>query len=82
MAIASVSDRATQIHNKLQRKCARLLVGMVEDRFVTCAADSVDMQRWFDRKPERVVGVYDNRCPVDWIEDDLAYMAARYARRK
>jgi hypothetical protein len=55
---------------------------MVEDRFVTCAADSVDMQRWFDRKPERVVGVYDNRCPVDWIEDDLAYMAARYARRK
>ena len=65
-------SRASQIYAKINRETHPVAVFRMGDKCRTCRYGS-DLFRRAEREKSYLVGVYDRRCLLEWLEDDLQY---------
>lgn len=78
LAIASRIDteaRAASIYAKLQRDKEKraVIYSKAGGSFKTVKLDAV-FETCLVQHPGSIVGVYDDKCRLEWLEDDLRYM--------
>ncbi len=67
------SDRAGQILNKIKRdRAKRAVLKQSDGSFRTCKVDGLFEER-INELQQIVVGVYDQSCPLEWLEADLRW---------
>lgn len=71
MAAHDIEDRAFQIYKKLQREKCLVSVYRIGGAFRTTKTDG----KLSAARQGSLVGVYDHRAELMWIEDDLMEMA-------
>lgn len=64
-------DRAMSIINRAARGETQILVYKAAGRITSMAAWRKDAQEMIELSPEKVIGIYDQHCLLEWLEEDI-----------
>ena len=71
-----IFDRSENLMRHIARNGA-IAVFKIGDTFRTARAGGDLAKRAFEKNPQSLVGVYDERCKPEWMVEDLEYMAGK-----
>lgn len=70
--MTDIFDRALNLINHIKSR-GPIAIFRIGKTFRSAKANGELAERAFEKNPNSLVGVYDARCKLEWLEEDLEY---------